>query len=262
MTSAKTGYWVVLPTYNESENIAPLLDRLLGLDVGLNILIVDDNSPDGTGDIVAAISARNDRVHLMSRTGKRGLGAAYLAGFEYALNAGAEVLISMDGDFSHQPEAIPGLIVGLGRAGCVVGSRYVAGGSIENWPARRKVLSAAANRFVRLLFRIPIADCTSGFRVYRRSVIEDVVRVSPRSQGYSFLVEMLWIAAIGPLPIIESPICFVERQQGTSKMALREVIGGIRSLLSLRSKTLFTSELETAPQHMGVEASDPLIHVK
>lgn len=262
MAITNTGHWVVLPTYNESENIAALLDRLLGLGIGLDILIVDDNSPDGTGSIVANIAAQNDKVHLMSRTGKRGLGAAYLAGFEWALNAGAEVVVSMDGDFSHQPEALPSLIAALDGAGCVVGSRYVAGGKIENWPARRKILSAAANRFVRLLFRMPIADCTSGYRVYRRSIIEDVVRIAPRSQGYSFLVEILWIAVNGPLPVIESPICFVERQLGTSKMAIKEIIGGMRSLLSLRSKTLFTTRSETNPQPMGVEASDSLIHLK
>ncbi len=256
MALAKTGYWIVLPTYNERENIAALLERLLGLGLAMNILVVDDDSPDGTGDIAAGISAQNDKVQLMRRTGKRGLGAAYLAGFEYALNAGAEVVISMDADFSHQPESLPSLIAALDGAGCVVGSRYVAGGRIENWPARRKILSAAANRFVRLLFRMPITDCTSGYRVYRRSVIEDVIRLSPRSQGYSFLVEILRIAANGPLPVVESPICFVERQFGTSKMALKEIIGGARSLISLRLKTIFLAPTKTNSQPLVAEVSD------
>lgn len=256
MALAKTGYWVVLPTYNERENIAALLDCLRGLEIDLNILVVDDDSPDGTGDIAARISAQNNKVHLMRRTGKRGLGAAYLAGFEFALDAGAEVVISMDADFSHQPETLPSLITALDGAGCVVGSRYVAGGRIENWPARRKILSAAANRFVRLLFRMPITDCTSGYRVYRRSVIEDVIRMLPRSQGYSFLVEILRIAANGPLPVVESPICFVERQLGTSKMSIKEIIGGARSLLFLRSKTLFSTPSERKPQSMVVKVSD------
>lgn len=256
MAIAKTGNWVVLPTYNERENIAALIESLLGLRLDLNILVVDDNSPDGTGDIVSELSAHYSKVHLTRRAERRGLGAAYLTGFEYALNAGAEVVISMDADFSHQPETLPSLIAALDGAGCVVGSRYVAGGRIENWPARRRVLSAAANRFVRLLFRMPIADCTSGYRVYRRSVVEDVIRISPRSQGYSFLVEVLRIAVNGPLPVVESPICFVERQLGTSKMAIKEIIGGARSLLLLRSKTLVTTPPETNPQPMVAEAPE------
>ncbi len=256
MVSTQIGYWVVLPTYDERENLPALLESLMGLCVELNVLVVDDNSPDGTGDIAAELAAHNNKIHLMRRLEKRGLGAAYLAGFEYALNAGADVVISMDGDLSHQPEALPSLIEALDGAGCVVGSRYVAGGRIENWPARRRILSAAANRFVRLLFGISVADCTSGYRVYRRSVIEDIVRVSPRSQGYSFLVEALRIAVNGPLPVVESPICFVERKLGRSKMGINEILGGARSLLSLRSRSFFSTPHTASEKQLVVEVSD------
>lgn len=256
MENTNTGCWVVLPTYDERENISAMLERLLALEIGLNILVIDDDSPDGTADIAGAFSEKHGNVHLLRRNGKRGLGAAYLTGFECALKAGAEILVSMDADFSHQPETLPSLIEALNGAGCVVGSRYVAGGRIENWPMHRRLLSSAANRFVRLLFRMPISDCTSGYRVYRRSVIEDVVRFSPESQGYSFLVEILRIAAVGPLPVVESPICFVERKFGKSKMALHEILGGARSLLTLRLKMLFATKAGTAGKRIALEASD------
>lgn len=255
MALAATGNWVVLPTYNERENLASLVRRLLDLGLGLNILVVDDDSPDGTGEIASALAKSEENVHLLRRTGKRGLGAAYLAGFEFALKAGAEVVVSMDCDFSHQPEALPEMIAGLNGSGCVVGSRYAPGGRIENWPLRRKLLSATANRFVRILFGMPIADCTSGYRVYRRSVVEDIIRESPRSQGYSFLVEVLQAAAKGPLPIVEYPICFVERKLGMSKMGTHEIIGGARSLISLRLKQIFTPRTSGAEQ-MAVEIPD------
>jgi len=168
--------WVILPTYCEAENLPVMLDRLDALRPELNILIVDDNSPDGTGEIAAEHAAVRPNIRVLRRGSKAGLGAAYLAGFEYALDAGADVVVTMDCDLSHQPEEIPSLVDAISNAGCVVGSRYVAGGRIENWPERRRFLSAAANRFVRLLFSMPIADCTSGYRAYRRDVIKDILR--------------------------------------------------------------------------------------
>ncbi len=230
--------WVILPTFCEATNLPVMLRRLNLPTLKLNILVVDDNSPDGTADVAAAFAQKNHNIHLLRRKSKDGLGSAYLAGFKYALDAGADVVITMDCDLSHQPETLPSMIDSLGDAGCVVGSRYIVGGRIENWPKRRKLLSSAANRFVRLLFGMPVRDCTSGFRVYRRRVIEDILRSKPRSQGYSFLVEALQIAVAGPLTVKESPICFVERTSGQSKMGLREIISGAWTLILLRTGML------------------------
>jgi dolichol-phosphate mannosyltransferase len=219
-----------------------MLDRLGKLVISrgtLSVLVVDDNSPDGTGDIAAAHSTKHPNIHLLRREGKSGLGAAYLAGFRYALDAGADVVVTMDCDFSHEPEALPFLVDELEGFGCVVGSRYVDGGRIENWPKRRKILSAIANRFVQLLFVMPVLDCTSGYRLYTRRVIENILSTGPRSQGYSFQVEALRIALAGPAPVREFPILFVERTHGDSKMGVREIVSGVWNLAILRGRLLF-----------------------
>ncbi len=210
-----------------------MLDRLNQIDLELRILVVDDASPDGTGDAAEAIASVSPHIEVLRRESKRGLGSAYLAGFSYVIEAGADLVITMDCDLSHEPEALPELFACIDDAGCVVGSRYVSGGRIENWPRRRRILSSAANHFVRVLFRMPVRDCTSGYRVYRRRVVEDILHRSPRSQGYSFQVEALQIAVAGPLPVREAPICFVERVAGKSKMGLREVIHGGYRLIFL-----------------------------
>ncbi len=227
-------FWVVLPTYCEAENLPKVLDRLAGLGLALNILVVDDDSPDGTGDIAASYAAENTNIRLLRRKGKAGLGSAYLEGFAIANDEGAEAIVAMDSDLSHQPEELPMMFDLIGGAGLVVGSRYIPGGRIVNWPARRRFLSAAANWFVRILFRLPISDCTSGFRVYSREVVEDIVRLKPSSPGYSFQVEALKIASAGTMPVIEFPICFVERTSGKSKMGWHEIVYGAWQLLSLR----------------------------
>lgn len=229
--------WVVLPTYCEADNLGVVIERLTLTRLDLNILVVDDNSPDGTGDIAAALSRAHANIHILRRTSKSGLGSAYLAGFAHAIDAGAEVVVTMDSDLSHEPEVLPQLLGRLSGAGCVVGSRYISGGSIENWPLRRRILSTAANHFVGMLFRMPVKDCTSGYRVYRRAVIEDILRIGPRSQGYSFQVEALRAAVAGPLPVVESPIRFVERVSGKSKMGLREIVEGAAKLSTLRLGT-------------------------
>lgn len=228
--------WVILPTYCEAENIRLVIEKLLTQEMDLNIVVVDDNSPDGTSEIVRSLAATDRNVWLLQREAKEGLGAAYLAGFQYALDRGADPVVTMDCDLSHDPTSVAAIVDGLSSAGCAVGSRYVEGGKIVNWPFHRRMLSATANWFVRRLFAMPVRDCTSGFRAYKRAVIEDILAVGPRSQGYSFLVEALWIAAAGGLPIVESPICFVERVRGTSKMGFREIVFGVRSLLLLRLK--------------------------
>jgi dolichol-phosphate mannosyltransferase len=241
-------YWIILPTYCEAENLPVILDRLRFHDRSVNILVVDDNSPDGTADIAETIGEQRGDVHVLRRRAKVGLGAAYLAGFRRVLDEGADFVVTMDSDLSHSPEALPVLMTASENAGCVVGSRYVAGGSIVNWPLRRRALSAAANYFVRVLFNMPVSDCTSGYRVYRRQVVNEILRRPPTSQGYSFLVEALKIAVAGPMPVIESPICFVERVSGTSKMGLREIVEGAVRLLALRWTSSLTPR-DTQPDN-------------
>lgn len=228
--------WAVLPTYNEAENIAPLLVAILSLDLDLHIVVVDDDSPDGTADIAAQHAQQSPRVHVVRRDGERGLGTAYLAGFRRAIDAGADAVLTMDCDFSHDPAAIPSLVEALDSARVVIGSRYVAGGRIENWGLYRKVLSATANRFVRALFDLPVRDCTSGFRLYRAEVLESIPWQRVSSTGYSFLVESLYWAMRHDdgARVREVPICFIDRVRGQSKMGAREVFSGVVNLLRLR----------------------------
>jgi dolichol-phosphate mannosyltransferase len=238
--------WVVLPTYNEADNLPQMLEALSELDLELHIVVVDDASPDGTGEIAAQAANKNTRVHVIRREGERGLGTAYLAGFRYALASGADAVITMDCDFSHDPRTIPAMVAAFGSAQIVVGSRYVSGGRTENWGVHRKILSAAANRFARALFRMPIHDCTSGFRLYSRDVLESAIAEPPRAAGYAFLVELLYLATRQEgVTVAEVPISFVDRERGSGKMGLREVINGVRHLLRLKR------EMRVAPTDSG-----------
>jgi glycosyltransferase involved in cell wall biosynthesis len=228
--------WAVLPTYNEAENVAPLLGALLSLPLDLHVVVVDDASPDGTAGIAEAAARETPRVHVIRREGERGLGTAYLAGFRRAIGAGADAVLTMDCDFSHDPAAVPSLVAALGAARVVIGSRYIAGGRIENWGLYRKLLSATANRFVRALFDLPVSDCTSGFRLYRAEVLESIPWARVSSTGYSFLVESLyWALRQDGARVTEVPICFVDRVRGQSKMGAREVFHGVINLLRLRA---------------------------
>jgi dolichol-phosphate mannosyltransferase len=233
----RTNVWVVLPTYNEAENLPLMLRALAALGLGLHVLVVDDDSPDGTGRIAEEFARDDASVHVLRRGGVRGLGTAYLAGFRHALGAGAPAVVTMDCDFSHDPESVPDLIAAGETADLVVGSRYVAGGRIENWPLRRRLLSASANAFVRRLFHMPARDCTSGFRLYRREVLESVPWPRVRSTGYAFLVETLyWAARRQDARVREVPIRFVDRVRGRGKMGPREVLSGVTNLLKLRAE--------------------------
>lgn len=226
--------WIVLPTYCEAGNLPRLIEAIDTYVPGINILVVDDNSPDGTADIASSIAERRPRLQVIRRPAKTGLGDAYIEGFRAVLADGAEFIVTMDSDLSHSPETIPVMFAAIDDAGCVVGSRYVEGGRIENWTVDRRILSWTANRFVSLLFGMPVSDCTSGFRLYCREVIESILEQKPISQGYSFMVEALTIAAKGNHGIVEVPIRFAEREAGKSKMGSHEILGGARSLLSLR----------------------------
>jgi dolichol-phosphate mannosyltransferase len=230
--------WIILPTYNESENLPKLYGQLSALNMGLHILVVDDASPDGTGDIADQIAEKDRNFHVLHRAGKNGLGTAYLAGFKYALDLGADAVFTMDCDFSHDPKYVPGFIEALKDAEVVVGSRYVPGGSTVNWGFHRKFLSASANMFVRALFGMRVADCTSGFRLYHRKAVKKVLSGGLSSSGYAFQVEALHKVVKTRAGITEVPICFHDRVEGQSKMGTNEIINGMISLLRVRRDDL------------------------
>ena len=210
---------VIVPTYNERANVVPLLERLLAIPE-LRVLIVDDASPDGTGQIADAYAAANRaRVQVLHRTGKRGLGLSYIDGMYVALRTDATHICQMDADLSHNPADVPRLLHAAEQADFVIGSRYVAGGRIENWPLHRRMLSAFANRYIRAITRLAIRDCTSGFRCWTREALERLPLASIRSDGYAFIVELAWEASRAGLRCAEVPITFVERREGASKLS-------------------------------------------
>ena len=226
--------WVVLPTYNEAGNLGRMIDDLVGLGIGLSVLVVDDDSPDGTGAVADERAAQNPSIHVVHRRGERGLGTAYLAGFHEALARGADAVLTMDCDYSHDPAEVPAMLAALANADLVVGSRYAPGGRIVGWSWYRRLLSRTANRFVHALFHLPTSDCTSGFRVYRREVLERIPWHLVRSTGYSFLVEsLLWASRQERARIFEVPICFRDRDEGTSKLGWREAVHGAANLLRI-----------------------------
>ena len=207
---------VVIPTYNERDNIPPLVERLLRHG-GVRVLVVDDNSPDGTGGVADALVS--ERVAVLHRSANRGFGRSYLDGIAYALGTPADVICQMDADFSHDPDRLPDLIAATQGADLSIGSRYVEGGGIVNWPARRRALSRFANAYVRALTGLRAHDCTSGYRCWRREALATLPLNRFVSDGYSFLVEMLYAAARQGRQIAEVPITYVERREGQSKMS-------------------------------------------
>jgi dolichol-phosphate mannosyltransferase len=215
---------VIVPTYNERDNLPALIEQLLMLD-GLRILVVDDSSPDGTGRIADEYAAANrSRVQVLHRTGKRGLGRSYIDGMYVALRTDATHICQMDADLSHNPVDVPRLIAATEQAEFAIGSRYVPGGRIENWPARRRMLSAFANRYIRAITKLTIRDCTSGFRCWRREALEQLPLASIRSDGYAFIVELAWEASKAGFRCGEIPITFVERRRGASKLSTRVIV--------------------------------------
>lgn len=210
---------MVMPTYNEADNIASIVERVRAAQPGLDVLVVDDNSPDGTGRIADELAARDPRVSVIHRTQKAGLGAAYLHGFSHALAAGYAVIGEMDSDGSHQPEQIQRLVDALAHADLVIGSRYVPGGSVVNWPLRRQVLSRAGNLYIRLLLGLRVRDATAGFRLFRRETLEAIDLSTVRSAGYVFQADLAHRTVRSGLRVAEVPIEFVERVRGESKMS-------------------------------------------
>jgi dolichol-phosphate mannosyltransferase len=210
---------VVVPTYNERANLSVLVEGLMQHE-GVRALVVDDNSPDGTGQIADELSARYPgRVLVMHRTGRRGFGRSYIDGMKRALTEPADVLCQMDADLSHDPRQLPDLIAASANADVVIGSRYIPKGAIVNWPLRRRILSRVANTYIRLVTRMRARDCTSGYRCWKRSAMAKMPLDSFISDGYSFLVEMLFIASRNGSRITEVPITFVERREGESKVS-------------------------------------------
>ena len=214
---------VILPTYNEADNVLDLVTQVLAQSSQIEVLVVDDNSPDGTGQLVAEAARSEPRLSLLKRPGKLGLGTAYLAGFQRGLDRGFDRIFTMDCDFSHNPRYLPAMLTAMDDYDVVVGSRYVPGGGVENWPWPRRLLSRFANLYARTLLRLDVRDCTAGFRGYSREVLETVDPFVIRSSGYSFLEEMAWRVTRCGFTMGEIPIIFEQRKAGSSKIESSEI---------------------------------------
>lgn len=230
---------IIVPTYNERENIDTLLERLLALPYGLEVLVVDDGSPDGTADIVKSWQAREKRVHLLQRPGKMGLGSAYREGFRYALANGAEYVFEMDADFSHDPAAIGDFLEAAKDADVVLGSRYLHGVTVVNWPLSRLILSWSANHYSRIVTGLPIADATGGFKCFRRRALEGIRLDQVTTEGYGFQIEITYRCWKRGFRIKEIPIVFVDRRAGTSKMNQGIIMEAALLVWKLRILDLF-----------------------
>ena len=232
------GPWLILPTYNEAENIEPLvravLPQLESTGLEHTVLIVDDNSPDGTGEIADRLAAETERVRVLHRPHKEGLGRAYLAGFEVALAEGAELILEMDSDFSHDPADLPRLIAATGAADLVLGSRYVPGGGVLDWGIVRRALSRGGSAYARLLLGVPVRDLTGGFKCFHRRVLETIDLKGVHADGYGFQIELTYRAVRAGFTITEVPITFRERRVGTSKMTARIALEAVWKVPALR----------------------------
>lgn len=225
---------VIVPTYNERENLSDLVGQILNLDIDAHVIVVDDNSPDGTGQLADELAVRDGRVQVVHRPAKLGLGTAYIAGFKRALAEGADRLATMDADFSHNPRYIPAVASMTERYHIGVGSRYVPGGGVTaNWGIHRKFLSWGANHFARLMLGLKARDCTAGFRCYRREVIQSIDLDCIFSNGYSFLIEMIYKCQRMGYSIGETPITFENRYRGSSKISQAEIYKAMYTVLRL-----------------------------
>lgn len=230
---------VIIPTYNEADNVSAIIDEVLKQDKNLEVLIVDDNSPDGTSEIVEKKQKKNKKIHLLKRAGKMGLGSAYVAGFKYALEQDFDYIFEMDADFSHDPAVIPGMLEEIKDNDLIIGSRYLGGINVVNWPLRRLMLSFFAAHYVRFITRMPINDPTGGFKCFRRKVLETIDLDKILSDGYSFQIEMNFRTWRKKFKIKEIPIVFTDRRSGQSKMSkkiVREAIFVVWKLQFLHLK--------------------------
>lgn len=232
---------VIIPTYNECENLPRLVPALLDGDPSIEVLIIDDGSPDGTGEIAEDLARETGRVRVLHRTGKLGLGTAYVAGFAYALEQGYDRVIQMDADFSHRPEDLPRLLEAAGSADLVIGSRNVPGGRTENWSLLRRFVSKGGSLYARVILSLPVRDCTSGFKCFRREVLQTIPFESLRSNGYGFQVEMNHLCHRAGFRIAEVPIVFPDREAGTSKMSVGIFMEAATLVWKLRGRSAPTS---------------------
>lgn len=210
---------VIIPTYDERDNLEWIVLRVRESVADASVLVVDDNSPDGTGVLADALAASDEAVHVLHRVGKEGLGAAYRDGMRWGLGHGFDVIVEMDADGSHQPEQLPRLLERLAFADVVVGSRWVPGGGVVNWPIERKILSRGGSRYARFALGVPVRDVTGGYRAFTADALRRIDLDAVLSQGYCFQIDMIWHAAVAGLKIAEVPITFVERERGVSKMS-------------------------------------------
>jgi dolichol-phosphate mannosyltransferase len=229
---------IVIPTYNEKDNIEALVEAVLGLGQNIEILIVDDHSPDGTGQIADHLTAKDHRVHVLHRPGKQGLGSAYIQGFRFALAGDYDLIFEMDADFSHDPSNIPAFLEKIRECDVVLGSRYIQGVNVINWPMSRLLLSYFANIYTRVITGLPIRDATGGFKCFRRKALEDIDLEKVKSDGYSFQIEMTFKCWKKGFRICEIPIIFYERQKGRSKMSKKIVREAVVMVWRLRLMSL------------------------
>ena len=229
---------VVTPTYDEAENIEKFIGQVLAQSPDIEMLIVDDNSPDKTGDIVEEMEKKNHRIHLLRRPRKMGLGTAYVQGFRYAIANGFDYVFEMDADFSHNPEEIPNFLEKIQKCDLVIGSRYTGGVRVVNWPIRRLILSYGANLYTRIVTGMPIKDATGGFKCFRRKVLEAIDLEKVTSNGYAFQIEMNFKAWSKGFKVCEHPIIFVDRLSGISKMSRKIVYEAVFVVWKLKMRKL------------------------
>jgi dolichol-phosphate mannosyltransferase len=230
---------IIIPTYNELENLPKLLPAVLSKDISINVLIVDDNSPDGTAAFVESEMKNNDRIHLLKRSSKQGLGTAYIAGFKYALENGFDLIFEMDADFSHDPNEIPKFLEEIKNSDLVLGSRYITGVNVINWPMRRLLLSWFANLYTRAITGMSVHDATGGYKCFRKEVLQAIDLDKVTSNGYAFQIEMTFKAWKKGFRVKEIPIIFVDRVKGKSKMSKKIVREAVTMVWKLRLKSIF-----------------------
>jgi dolichol-phosphate mannosyltransferase len=229
---------VVTPTYNEADNIESFIGKVLSQGPDIEILIVDDNSPDGTGNMVASLQQNNRKIHLIRRAGKMGLGTAYVEGFKYAIEKKFDFVFEMDADFSHNPDEIPKFLEKMKNHDLTIGSRYTNGVRVVNWPIRRLILSYAANVYTRVITGMPVKDATGGFKCFRRQVLEAIDLTKVKSNGYAFQIEMNFKAWNKGFRLCEHPIIFFDRQSGVSKMSKKIVYEAVFMVWKLKLRQL------------------------
>jgi dolichol-phosphate mannosyltransferase len=229
---------VVMPTYNERVNVPLIVPAILGQDPRIEVLVVDDSSPDGTGELADQLAAGNPRVHVLHRGQKEGLGKAYIAGFRFALDHGYDLIFEMDADFSHDPRFLPTFLDAIQDADLVIGSRYKTGVNVINWPISRLLLSLGANQYARIVTGLPLADSTGGFKCFRRRVLEAIPLERVRSNGYAFQIEMSYLAWKKGFRLKEIPIVFTDRVEGQSKMNRKIVREAVWMVWWLRLRSL------------------------